>query len=75
MTKLKIISRLWSVIYDLKLYIDGNRNKSLEEIDNELDVLEYHCRPYADEDDIEEFQEGGSGVKIRAEPDAARYGG
>jgi len=58
---LKIISRLWSVIYDLLLYIDGNRRKSLEEIHAELDVIEMQCRPYADADDIENipWQKGG----------------
>lgn len=47
MTKLQIISRLWSVIYDIKL-----KTKSQDEIDRELDVLEYKCRKYADTEDI-----------------------
>lgn len=47
MTKLQIISRLWSVIYDMKL-----KTKSQDEIDRELDVLEYECRKYADTEDI-----------------------
>lgn len=47
MTKLQIISRLWSVIYDIKL-----KTKSQDEIDRELDVLEYECRKYADIEDI-----------------------
>lgn len=47
MTKLQIISRLWSAIYDMKL-----KRKTLEEIDGELDVLEYECRKYADTEDI-----------------------
>nr|UVY00980.1 MAG: hypothetical protein [Bacteriophage sp.]UVY54134.1 MAG: hypothetical protein [Bacteriophage sp.]UWD61589.1 MAG: hypothetical protein [Bacteriophage sp.] len=47
MTKLQIISRLWSVIYDIKL-----KTKSQDEIDRELDVLEYECRKYADTEDI-----------------------
>lgn len=47
MTKLQIISRLWSVIYDIKL-----KAKSQDEIDRELDVLEYECRKYADTEDI-----------------------
>jgi hypothetical protein len=46
-TKLQIISRLWSVIYDIKL-----KTKSQDEIDRELDVLEYECRKYADTEDI-----------------------
>ena len=47
MTKLQIISRLWSVIYDIKL-----KTKSQDEIDRELDILEYECRKYADTEDI-----------------------
>ena len=56
MTKLQIISRLWSVIYDLKLLQNGNGTKTMEEIDRELDLLERCCRPYADADDEEIFQ-------------------
>lgn len=58
---LKIISKLWSVIYDLLLYIDGDRRKSIEEIRNELDVIEMQCRPYADADDIEDISWRGGG--------------
>lgn len=47
MTKLQIISRLWSVIYDIKL-----KTKSQDEINRELDVLEYECKKYADTEDI-----------------------
>lgn len=54
MSKLKIIARLWSHIADLQLYIAGNRKKSLEQIENELDLTEMYCRPYADTDDVEE---------------------
>lgn len=58
---LKIIARLWSVIYDLLLYIDGSRRKSIDEIRTELDVIELQCRPYAEAGDIENilWQEGG----------------
>lgn len=48
MTKLQIISKLWSVIYNMQL-----ATKSQEEIDKELDILEYECRKYADSDDLE----------------------
>lgn len=48
MTKLQIISKLWSVIYDMQL-----ATKPREEIDKELDILEYECRKYADTDDLE----------------------
>lgn len=54
MSKLKIIARLWSHITDLRLYIAGNRKKSLEQIEKELDLTEMYCRPYADTDDVEE---------------------
>lgn len=48
MTKLQIISKLWSVIYDMQL-----KAKKQEEIDKELDILEYECRKYAGSDDLE----------------------
>lgn len=54
MTKLRIISRLWSSIYDLLLLVKGTPVKTLDEIEKDLDLIEYHCRPYADEDDPEE---------------------
>ncbi len=47
MTKLQIISKLWSAIYDMKL-----QRKTPEEIDRELDILEYECRKYADTEDV-----------------------
>ena len=46
MTELQIISRLWSAIYDMKL-----KSKPQEEIDRDLDILEYECRKYADTED------------------------
>lgn len=49
MTKLQIISKLWSIIYDMQL-----KRKQQEEIDRELDILEYECRKYADADDLED---------------------
>ena len=51
MTKLQIITKLWSVIYDMKL-----KQKPQEEIDRELDTLEYECRRYVDMDDEEVFK-------------------
>lgn len=50
MTKLQIISKLWSVIYDMQL-----ATKPREEIGKELDILEYECRKYVDADDLEEL--------------------
>lgn len=40
MTKLQIISRLWSSIYDLLLLVKGTGKKPLEDIERDLDVLE-----------------------------------
>ena len=51
MTKLQIISKLWSNIYDLLLLIKGSPSKTLEEIEQEMDVVEYHCRKYVEEDE------------------------
>ena len=53
MTKLQIISKLWSAIYDLVFLVKGTPTKSLEEIEADLDVIEYACRRYADCDDDE----------------------
>ncbi len=55
-TKLQIISRLWSHITDLRLMLKGTSNKTLEEIENEIDITENLCRPYADADDEEVFK-------------------
>ena len=55
MTKLRIISKLWSVIYDLRMYINGTGTKTIGRIDRELDVLEHQCRKYTDIDDTEEL--------------------
>ena len=54
MTKLKIISRLWSHITDLRMLIEGKGSKTLSQIEEEIDVTEYQCRKYADVDDVEE---------------------
>lgn len=53
MTKLRIISRLWSHITDLRMLIYGHGNKTMEQIEQELDLTEHYCRPYADADDEE----------------------
>ena len=56
MTKLKIISRLWSHITDLRLLIRGYGNKTLEDIEKEIEVTEHYCRPYADADDVDDIE-------------------
>lgn len=62
MTKLQIISKLWSIIFDLILIIKGESDKTLEQIEKDVDLIEYHCRKYVDVDD-DELPEN-----IRAEP-------
>lgn len=52
MTKLQIISKLWSIIYAPLLLIKGSQIKTLEEIEKEMDVAEYHCRKYVEEETI-----------------------
>lgn len=52
-TKLQIISRLWSHITDLRLLYYGKSKKNIEEIEREIDITEMYCRPYADADDME----------------------
>lgn len=55
MTKLQIIRKLWSAIYDLLLYIQKDqKRKPLDEIEDSLDFLERACRKYEDIDDEEE---------------------
>lgn len=63
MTKLRIISRLWGHITDLRMLIRGQGNKTLAQIEEELDLTEYYCRPYADADDVDRHNE------IRAGPE------
>lgn len=53
MTKLQIISKLWSLTYDLLLHAKGYRFKNIEEIEANMDILEYECRKYSDTDDME----------------------
>jgi len=55
MSKLQIIRKLWSAIYDLLLYIQKDQNrKPLDEIEDNLDLLERACRKYENIDDEEE---------------------
>lgn len=58
MTQLQIIRKLWSVIYDLLLYIQKDpKRKPLDEIEDNLDVLEKACRKYENTDDYELFRQ------------------
>lgn len=54
MTKIQIIGKLWSLVYDLLLYAKGYKTKDIEEIETNMDILEYECRKYSDADDMEE---------------------
>lgn len=53
MTKLQIISKLWSAVYGLVFLVKETPTKTLEQIESDLDVIEYACQKYADCDDDE----------------------
>lgn len=55
-TKLQIISRLWSHIADLRLILNGTSSKTIEEVEDEIDITESLCRPYTNADDEEVFK-------------------
>lgn len=44
-----MIRALWSSIYDLLLYVGGRDRKSITEIQDRLDYLEYVCRKWENE--------------------------
>lgn len=68
MTKLQIIRKLWSAIYDLVFLAKGTPTKSLEDIEKDLNVIEYACRPYAESDDAEFERKEEIPMQIRAQP-------
>lgn len=70
MTKLQIISKLWSAIYDLIFLVKGTPTKSLEEIEADLDIVEYACQKYVDCDDDEITFKSEGGVAY-ADPSTA----
>lgn len=45
---LTIISKLWSVIYDMRMFISGSGNKTIVQIDARIEELTRMCEPYAD---------------------------
>ena len=53
MTKLQIIAKLWSAVYDLVFLVKETPTKTLEQIESDLDVIEYACQKYVDCDDDE----------------------
>ena len=70
MTKLQIIAKLWSAVYDLMFLVKGTPTKTLEQIESDLDVIEYACRKYVDCDD--EIAIGSAGGVAYADTSAAR---
>ena len=68
MTQLQIIAKLWSAVYDLVFLIKGTPTKSLADIEEDLNVIEYACRPYAESDDAEFFRKEEMPMYIRAQP-------
>lgn len=71
MTKLQIIAKLWSAVYDLMFLVKGTPTKTLERIESDLDVIEYACRKYVDCDD-DEIAIGSEGGVAYADTSAAR---
>lgn len=53
---IRIIQKLWSAIYDLKMLIAGTGKKTMEDIDRNLDLIEYQCREYIVDDCIESME-------------------
>lgn len=53
MTKLQVIAKLWSIIYDLIFLVRGTPTKSMDEIQKDMDFAECQCRIWADADDEE----------------------
>ena len=39
-----IISKLWKAVYDLLHVVKGDSDKTLEDVESYLDVIEYDCR-------------------------------
>lgn len=50
MEMLRIVQKLWSAVYDLKMLIAGTGKKTMEDIDRDLDLIEYQCREYTADD-------------------------
>lgn len=44
---IRTMAKLWSIIYDLLLFAKGESNKSLEQIEQDIDIAEFNCRKYA----------------------------
>ena len=42
MIELQIIAKLWSIVFDLLLFAKGECNKSLEQIEQDIDIAEYN---------------------------------
>lgn len=72
MSLIRIVQRLWGHVYDLLFLIKGTGKKDLETIEMELDLTEYYCRPYAqdDEDNGTGAADGSNGVDTVGSGDA-----
>lgn len=55
MGQLRIIARLWGHITDLKMLLNNQGTKDLNQIETELDETASYCKKYAE--DIEETHE------------------
>lgn len=55
MTQLRIIAKLWGHIADLKMLINNQGTKDLNQIETELDETASYCKKYTE--DIEETHE------------------
>ena len=53
MTKLQVITRLWSHITDLFLLLDGRSAKTRETIEKEIDLTGLYCREYTSDTEEE----------------------
>lgn len=55
MTKIQIIKKLWSSIYDLLLLQNGSNGKTLKAIEKDLQEIEIRCKKYEDEENKEDI--------------------
>lgn len=54
---MQIIAKLWSAVYDLIFLIKGESGKTLDQIEKNLDLIEYACRRYVDDSGEEQNSE------------------
>ena len=49
MTEIRIIARLWGHIADLRMLLNSQGTKDLNQIETELDETASYCQKYADD--------------------------